>query len=103
MLFAIVLGLTVGLLFHSVFGRRLWQLPCYVVSALVGAVAGQVVSVMSGIEHVMIGNTPLVMALIGTLLMLGLCWFFTAPIESGSSRARRRARRMVSRQERASA
>jgi ABC-type sugar transport system permease subunit len=102
-LFAIILGLTLGLLFHSVFGRRLWQLPCFLVSAIAGVFAGQVVAVFSDANFVLVGNVSVMTASAGALLMLGLCWFFTAPIQPGSSRTRRRARRMMNREERASA
>jgi hypothetical protein len=102
-LFAILLALTLGLLFHSAFGRRLWQLPCFVLSALAGVFAGQVIAVFSETGFLHIGNVPVVMSSLGALLMLGLCWFFTAPIHAGSSVTRRRARRLVNRQERASA
>jgi hypothetical protein len=102
-LFAILLALTLGLLFHSVFGRRLWQLPCFLISSIVGAFAGQVIAVFSGTTYLQVGNVPVVMASIGALLMLGLCWFFTAPIHPDSSETRRRARQMVNREERASA
>jgi hypothetical protein len=102
-LFAILLALALGLLFHSVFGRRLWQLPCFLVSSTVGVFAGQVIAVFSGTTYLQVGNVPVVMASIGALLMLGLCWFFTAPIHPDSSETRRRARQMVNREERASA
>jgi ABC-type microcin C transport system permease subunit YejE len=101
--FAIILALTLGFLFHSIFGRRLWQLPCFLVSAVIGVFAGQVVSVFSGTAYLQIGNVPVVMSSLGALALLGLCWFFTAPLQPESSRTRRRARRLVSREEHASA
>ncbi len=102
-LFGIILALTLGFLFHSVFGRKLWQLPCFLVSALIGVFAGQVIAVLSGTAYAQVGNVPLVMTTLGALAMLGICWFFTAPIQPESSRTRRRARRMITRGERASA
>lgn len=102
-LFGIILALTLGCLFHSILGRRLWQLPCFLVSAILGVFAGQVLAVLSGTVHLQLGNVPLVMTTLGALLMLGICWFFTAPIQPESSHTRRRARRMFTRGERASA
>jgi hypothetical protein len=102
-LFAILFALAIGLLFHSVFGRKLWQLPCFVISAIIGVFAGQVVAVLSSTAYLQVGNVPVLMAAAGALVMLGVCWFFTAPIEPASSRTRRRARRLVTRGERASA
>jgi hypothetical protein len=102
-LFALLLALTLGLLFHSIFGRRLWQLPCFLLSAIVGVFAGQVIAIFSGTGYLQIGNVPVVLATLGALVMLGLCWFFTAPIQPGTSETRRRARRTMSREGRASA
>jgi hypothetical protein len=102
-LFAIILALTLGCLFHSIFGRRLWQLPCFLFSAILGVFAGQVVSVFTGTAHLQVGNVPVLVSSIGGLAMLGLCWFFTAPLQPESSRTRRRARRLISREEHASA
>lgn len=103
MLFAIILALTLGFLFHSIFGRRLWQLPCFLISAIVGVFAGQVISVFVDTAYLQVGNVPVVLSSLGGLAMLGLCWFFTAPLQPESSRTRRRARRLVSREEHASA
>ncbi len=102
-LFAIILALTLGFLFHSIFGRRLWQLPCFIVSAIVGVFAGQVISVFMGTAYFQVGNVAVLMSSLGGLAMLGLCWFFTAPLQPESSSTRRRARRLVSREEHASA
>ncbi|MEX2426224.1 MAG: hypothetical protein WD401_05600 [Thermomicrobiaceae bacterium] len=102
-LFTIVLALTLGFLFHSVFGRYLWQLPCFLISAVVGVFAGQVLSVLTGTGFMIIGNVAVILASAGAVVVMGMCWFFTAPIEQSSSDTRRRARRVVSREERASA
>lgn len=102
-LFAIFLALTLGLLFHSAFGRKLWQLPCFLAVSVIGVFAGQVIGVLTGTGYLQVGNVPIVMSSLGALLMMGICWFFTAPIHPGSSEPRRRARRMVNREERASA
>lgn len=102
-LFAIVLALTLGFLVHSIVGRRLWQLPCFLASALAGVFAGQIVATFTGATYAQVGNVPVVMATVGAALLLGLCWFFTAPLQPDSTQARRRARQIADRDERASA
>lgn len=103
LLFALILALTVGLLFYSIFGRKLWQLPLFLVCAIFGVLGGQVTGTLAGWDLMRVGNVPVVAAVAGALLLLWICWFFTSPLHEGSSGTRRRARRMVSRERRASA
>lgn len=103
LVFAIILAVTLGLLFHSIFGRMLWQLPCFVVSAILGLLAGHVVGTLAGWDLWRLGNIPLAAAVSGALIALWVCWFFTAPIQESSSRVRGSARRAVTRQKQSSA
>lgn len=78
-----------GLLFHSLFGRKLWQLPCFWLSAVVGFSAGEILAILAGVEFLRLGNVPLLPALLGTLIALLICWFFTStPQPAGQSRTR---------------
>lgn len=101
--FALILACTLGGLFHSVFGRKLWQLPCFLVSAVIGVIGGQTAGILAGWMWLSIGNVPMATATAGGVLMLWICWFFTAPIHERSTQTRRRAHRMVSGERRASA
>lgn len=101
--FALILALTLGSLFHSIFGRKLWQLPCFVISAVIGVICGQVTGTLAGWTWLAVGNVPMVAAATGGILVMWVCWFFTAPIHDRSTQTRRRAHRMVSGERRASA
>jgi NhaP-type Na+/H+ or K+/H+ antiporter len=103
LVFALILAVTLSLLFHSIFGRKLWQLPCFTVSAIFGLLAGHVIGTLVGWELVWLGNVPLVAATTGALLALWICWFFTSPMHDVTERPRGGARRMVSRQKQSSA
>ena len=90
---SLLLGSIVGLLFHSALGRRLWQLPLYWAAAVLGFLGGEVLAVVAGAEMVRLGNIPLAPALAGSLIALGICWFFsTPPPAPAESRARRQSR-----------
>ena len=102
-LFGLILALTIGLLFHSVFGRRLWQLPLFLVSAIVGVFAGQVIAVFAGWEFFRLGNVAIIGSSAGALLLLAVCWFFTAPLQPGRQQLKRRMRRAIEGNEQASA
>jgi hypothetical protein len=90
LIFALILATTLGLLFHSIFGQRLWQLPLFVISAIIGMLGGLTAGTLAGWDLLRMGNLPMVAVVGGAVLALGICWFFTAPLESsGRSRLRR--------------
>jgi hypothetical protein len=87
-----------GLLFHSIFGHKLWQLPCFWLSAVIGFSAGEVLAILAGVEFLRLGNVPVLPALAGTLAALLVCWFFTStPQPAAQSRARGQRRGTVRR------
>jgi hypothetical protein len=90
LILAILLGSIYGLLFHSVFGRRLWQLPWYWLSSVVGFLAGEILASLAGVELFRLGTIPLGAATAGALVGLAICWFFTSPLQP---RPRRRVTR----------
>lgn len=89
---SIVLASIYGLLFHSLAGRRLWQLPCYWLSAVIGFTGGEILAVLAGAELFRIGAVPLIAATAGAVFGLLVCWFFTSPLPEPRTR-RRLARR----------
>lgn len=93
LILSLVLGSIYGLLFHSLAGRRLWQLPCYWLAALVGFLGGEAFAVAAGAEFLRVGNVPLLAATVGALAALGICWFFTSPPPEAGTRGRRDVRR----------
>lgn len=88
LLLSLLLASIFGLLFHSLLGRRLWQLPCYWLAAVAGFLTGEMVAVLIDVELLRIGTIPVGAATVGTLVGLGICWFFTSP--PPETRARRR-------------
>jgi hypothetical protein len=96
LLFALLLASIYGLVFHGVFGRRLWQLPLFLLTSLAGFLAGQVIGTLVGLELMRVGNVPLASATTGAMLGLAVCWFFTSP--TPEPRAPRRRRVAQSRQ-----
>ena len=81
LIFIIILAVTIGLLFHGIAGRRIWQLPLFVMSAIAGMLGGQAAGTLAGWYVVQMGNIPLVPAVVGCLIAIGICWFFTTPLE----------------------
>jgi hypothetical protein len=76
---SLVLATAYGCVFHVVVGRRLWQWPLFVVVALAGFFAGYAAGVALGIEWLRVGSVPLLAASIGSLALLLLAWYFSAP------------------------
>lgn len=64
LLSALVAGL-IGLTAHAALGRRLWQLPLYLLAAFVGVFAAEVVAALTGGGLLRYGSVPLGSALIG--------------------------------------
>ncbi|CCF83825.1 hypothetical protein [Nitrolancea hollandica] len=89
---SIVLASIYGLLFHSLAGRRLWQLPCFWLSAVIGFTGGEILAVLAGAELFRVGSIPLLAASAGAFFGLLVCWFFTSPLPEPRTR-RRPARR----------
>lgn len=79
----VLLGLTVAVMYgcvcHAVVGRRLWQWPLFLVSAVAGFFAGYAAGVAFGIEWLRVGSLPMVASTVGAVVALWLCWFFSAP------------------------
>jgi hypothetical protein len=78
-LFGLVLATLYGSLFHVVVGRRLWQWPLFWVASLVGFLGGYAVGVLLGFEWLRVGVLPLFACTLGSALLLGVAWFFSAP------------------------
>lgn len=89
---SIIFGSIYGLLFHSLLGRKLWQLPLYWISAVVGFLLGEIFAILAGVDFFRLGNIPLVAATTGAFVGLAICWFFTSPPPEPRTR-RRPARR----------
>jgi hypothetical protein len=75
---SLLLGSIYGLLFHSIFGRKLWQLPCFWLSAVIGFYVGEILAILAGAELLRLGNISLIPATAGALAGLLICWFFTS-------------------------
>ncbi len=84
LIFTLLLASICGLLFHSLFGRKLWQLPCFWIAAVIGFSAGEILAILAGVEFLRLGNVPLLPALAGTLAALLICWFFTSTPQPGT-------------------
>ena len=89
---SLVLASIYGLLFHSLAGRRLWQLPCFWLSAVAGFTGGEILAGLTGAELFRVGTVPLITATAGAFFGLLACWFFTSPLLEPRTR-RRLARR----------
>lgn len=83
LLLSLVLASIYGLLFHSLVGRRLWQLPCYWATAIAGFFLGELLATFMGASLLRLGNVPLAMASLIAWVALGVCWFFIAPLPDG--------------------
>ncbi|HVX29178.1 MAG TPA: hypothetical protein VHA53_01765 [Nitrolancea sp.] len=93
LILTLLLASICGLLFHSIFGRKLWQLPCFWLSAVIGFSAGEILATLAGVEFLRLGNIPVVPALAGALVGLLICWFFTStpqPATHGRTRGQGR-------------
>jgi hypothetical protein len=88
---SIVLASIYGLLFHSIAGRRLWQLPCFWLASVLGFLGGEIFAALVGAEIFRVGNIPLLVATVGSLLGLAACWLLTSP--PPEPRTRRRSTR----------
>ncbi|MBO9385977.1 MAG: hypothetical protein J7453_06030 [Thermomicrobium sp.] len=94
LLLASLLGSMLGLGWHAVFGRRIWQLPLYWLGGVLGFGIGSVASQLFGMVLYRLGTVPLVEGGLGALFVLGILWLVTTPAEAARSRrARQRVRR----------
>lgn len=79
----VLLGLTIAVMYgcvcHTVVGRRLWQWPLFIMTAVAGFFSGYAAGVVFGIEWFRVGSLPMVASTVGAVVALWLCWFFTAP------------------------
>jgi len=85
-LLALTLASIVGLLFHSLFGRRLWQFPVYWAAAIIGFLAGEIASGVVGGALLRIGTVPVAEGLAGALVALAIGWLLTTPAPPRSRR-----------------
>lgn len=88
LILSLLLGSIYGLLFHSMFGRKLWQLPCFWLSAVLGFYVGEILAILAGVELLRLGNIPILPATVGALGGLFICWFFTSSPEPRTRRRR---------------
>ncbi len=96
LLLACLLGSMLGLGWHAVFGRRLWQLPLYWLGGVFGFLGGMVVSSLLGLALYRVGTVPVIEGSIGALLVLALLWLVTTPAEPPrTQRPLRRGQRRV--------
>lgn len=75
-LLSILIAGIVGLLAHATLGRYLWQLPVYLIAAVVGVFAGEIAALVGG-GWLRYGNVPVGSALIGSLVAILLAWLVT--------------------------
>lgn len=73
LLSALVAGL-LGLTAHAALGRRLWQLPVYLLAAYAGVFAGEVVAALTGGGLLRYGSVPIGSALIGGAGAVFFAW-----------------------------
>lgn len=85
---SIVLASIYGLLFHSLAGRRMWQLPCFWLAAVAGFVGGEILAMLAGAGLFRVGTIPLIAATAGAFVVLLVCWFFTSPPPEPRTRGR---------------
>lgn len=76
---SIVTAVFCGSLFHVVVGRRMWQWPLFIATALIGFFGGFLAAVAWNAEWMRIGDVPLLVSLTGAFVMMGLAWFFSTP------------------------
>ncbi len=76
-LLSILIAGILGLLAHATLGRRLWQLPTYLVAAGVGVLMGEIAAALAGGGWLRYGNVPVGSALIGGLGAILLAWLIT--------------------------
>lgn len=81
LLIASLLGSMLGLGWHALFGRRLWQLPVYWLGGVIGFLGGVIASGLLGRAFYRLGTVPLVEGTLGALFVLTLLWLFTTPTE----------------------
>lgn len=76
LLSALIAGI-LGLLAHAVLGRHLWQLPVYLIAAVIGVFGGEIAAAVTGGGWVRYGSVPVGSALLGGLGAILLAWLIT--------------------------
>lgn len=76
---SVLIALLYGSVFHLFFGQRLWQLPTYLASSLLGFFIGFAVGAALGLEWLRLGAVPLFAASLGAFATLFVCWYFSTP------------------------
>ncbi len=76
-LLSVLLAGILGLLAHAMLGRSLWQLPVYLVAAVVGVFAGEIAATLAGGGWLRYGNVPVGSALVGGFGAILLAWLIT--------------------------
>lgn len=93
LLLSVVVGSMVGLGWHALFGRRVWQLPLYWGGGVFGFWIGMILSGLSRWSLYRLGTVPLIEGLVGALLCLGLLWLVTSPSDPPRGHLGQRASR----------
>lgn len=76
-LLSILIAGILGLLAHATLGRYLWQLPVYLIAAMVGVFTGEIAAALVGGGWLRYGNVPVGAALIGGLGAILFAWLVT--------------------------
>lgn len=76
---SVLIAVLYGSICHLFFGRRLWQLPVYLLSALIGFFAGFALGAAFNVEWLRVGAVPLFASSMGAFVALFICWYFSTP------------------------
>jgi hypothetical protein len=76
-LLSLLIAGVLGFVAHAALGRYLWQLPVYLIAAMIGVFAGEVAAVLAGGGLLRYGSMPVGNALIGGLGAILLAWLIT--------------------------
>ncbi len=76
-LLTVLIAGILGLLAHATLGRYLWQLPVYLLAAVVGVFAGEIAATLAGGGWFRYGNVPVGSVLLGGVGAILLAWLLT--------------------------
>jgi len=76
-LLSVLIAGILGLLAHATLGRYVWQLPVYLLAAVVGVFVGEVAAALAGGGWLRYGALPVGSALVGGLGAILLAWLVT--------------------------